>query len=378
MTTTLRTAPGLRRPRPDPDGGEAAIAGGAAAKLIDRGRGPLVLLFYHGFEIQANPGRLGQLKSMLRSRLRTSYRRLRGKQVHTGFYTAFLGLVAALRRVGCEVRINDFVLARAMPDYPVGIAGYTGILERVANLTNPMLFGPGDPGHPTEAGRLRASTTIHHIIQPSDWYVALYRAACGDAVVRWPVGIDVAAFPDARDHAKDIDVVIYDKIRWHRDRVVPAVLDRLVRHLDARGLSYVVLRYGDHTREEYFERLRRGRALAFLCEHETQGLACQEAMAMNVPVFAWDEGELVDPIQRPMAPAGLWASSVPYFSEACGVRFTSQTLEPCFDEFWKRLESFNPRNYVAAELGIEKSAADYLALLTATSRHRTAASPYSA
>jgi glycosyltransferase involved in cell wall biosynthesis len=336
--------------------------------LIDRGRGPLVLLFYHGYEMQANPGRFGRLKSDLRGHARAAWRRVRGKQVHTGFYTAFLGLVSALRRIGCEVRINDFALARQMPHYPIGIAGYPGVIGRVAGLTNPMLFGPGDPGHPGEAGRLAGRTGIHHIIQPSDWYVELYRQACGDAVVRWPVGIDVAALPDARSHAKDIDVVIYDKIRWHRDRMVPALRDRLIRELEGRGLSHVVLRYGHHTRDEYFDRLRRGRSLAFLCEHETQGLACEEAMAMNVPVFAWDEGELVDPIQRPMAPHGLWASSVPYFSETCGVRFTQATLEPCFDDFWSRLNEFRPRDYVADELGLEKSARDYLALLTATGR----------
>jgi glycosyltransferase involved in cell wall biosynthesis len=337
-------------------------------RLVDLGRGPLVLLFYDGYERQAASSWPGRIRSDLRGRLRAVWRRARGKQVNTGFYTAFLGLVAALRRIGCDVRINDFARARRMPTYPIGIAGYPSILARVASLPNPMLFGPGDPGHPEEAGRLRGTTTIHHIIQPSDWYVDLYRPSCGNAVVRWPVGIDVEAIPDAADHAKTVDIVVYDKIRWHRDRVVPAVQDRLIRHLDARGLSWVVLRYGHHTREEYFAALRTARAMAFLCEHETQGLACEEALAMNVPVFAWDEGELVDPIQRPMAPPGLRASSVPYFDDRCGVRFDAARLEPCFDAFWARRATFRPREYIAGELGLEKSARDYLALLTDTAR----------
>lgn len=340
----------------------------APAPLVDLGRGPLVLLFYDGFEKQAASGWLGRIRSDVRGRLRAVWRRARGKQVNTGFYTAFLGLVAALRRIGCDVRINDFAQARRMPAYPIGIAGYQSILARVSVLGNPMLFGPGDPGHPEAAGRLRGATAIHHIIQPSDWYVDLYRPSCGNAVVRWPVGIDVDAIPDAAGHTKTIDVIVYDKIRWHRDTIVPAVRDRLIRHLDARGLSCRVLRYGHHTRDEYFAALRTARAMAFLCEHETQGLACQEALAMNVPVFAWDEGELIDPTQRPMAPPGLWASSVPYFDDSCGVRFDVARLEACFDDFWSRRAGFHPRDYIAAELGLEKSAHDYLALLTNTMR----------
>ena len=182
-------------------------------------------------------------------------------------------------------------------------------------------------------------------------------------MVRWPAGIDVAALADASGHAKTIDVVVYDKVRWHRDTVVPALRDRLQRHLDARGLSHVVLRYGAHERGEYLDRLRHARALAFLCEHETQGLACEEAMAMQVPVFAWDEGELVDPLQKPLAPAGLAVSSVPYFDERCGARFRIDGLERDFDAFWARLGRFRPRDLIVEQLGMEKSARDYLALL---------------
>jgi hypothetical protein len=366
MLQQRRSAAAKPSARPNHDGKRVAPDLTISEKLTDLGRGPLVLLFYDGFEKQAAPGRLGRIKSDLRGHARALWRRSRGKQVNTGFYTAFLSLVAALRRIGCDVRINDFALANSMPDYPIGIAGYQSVLARVASLPNPMLFGPGDPGHPDAAGRLRRNSRVHHIIQPSDWYVDLYRPACGDAVVRWPVGIDVDAIPDAADHAKSIDIVVYDKIRWHRDTVCPAVLDRLIRHLDARGLSHVTLRYGDHTQQDYFDRLRSARAMAFLCEHETQGLACQEALAMNVPVFAWDEGELVDPVQRPMAPPGLWASSVPYFDATCGVKFAVAALETSFDDFWQRRSTFHPRDYIATELGLEKSAYDYLALLTAT------------
>ena len=35
----------------------------------------------------------------------------------------------------------------------------------------------------------------------------------GDACVRWFAGIDTDAWPDVSNHPKDIDFLIYDKIR---------------------------------------------------------------------------------------------------------------------------------------------------------------------
>lgn len=149
-----------------------------------------------------------------------------------------------------------------------------------------------------------------------------------------------------------MDVLIYDEIRWYRDRVVAK--------LEAEGLSHAILEYGKHTQQAYFAALRGARAMAFLCEHETQGLAWEEAMAMNVPVFAWEEGTLVDPRQLPDAAPDLRVSSVPYFDETCGRTFTLADLEDGFDAFWRDLPGFDPRNYVARTLAPAASAQVYL------------------
>lgn len=320
---------------------------------------PLVLIFYDGYELKAR-ARLGErLFHRARCAARAIWRRARGKQVHTGFYAAFLALVDGLRALGCEVRINDFATARARPRHPIGLAGYPSVLTRV-DLPNPVIFGPGDPGYPDTAGVWAAQDKVRRVIQPSDWFVDYYRPWCGDKMLRCPVGIDTAALADARGLPKSVDMLVYDKIRWNRDALVPAVRDRLVAKLENCGLSYAVLEYGKHTQESYFESLRRARSMAFLCEHETQGLACEEAMAMNVPVFAWEEGRLVDPRQLPFAAADLRVSSVPYFDRTCGRTFTLADLEESFDSFWRDLSRFDPRSYVARTLQPAATAQVYL------------------
>jgi glycosyltransferase involved in cell wall biosynthesis len=327
----------------------------------DASGAPLVLLFYHGYERYALPGVGGSLYSNGRRIARYAWRSLRRRQVHTGFYTAFLSLVRSLRAAGCNVRINDFAAARARPHYPIGLAGYPGVIEAV-DLPNPVVFGHGDLGLPDRTVQIAGQERMRILIQPCQWAVDYNRPYCGDKLRIWPAGVDRYTGPQMALADKPVDFLIYDKIRWHRDQRVPQVLDRVTERLDKIGHSYRVLRYGGHIRSDYDKALKECRALLFLCEHETQGLAYQEAMAASVPVLAWDEGELVDPILRRFASPKLTVSSVPYFDERCGMTFRMDDFEDVLPLFWSRLGSFEPRAYMNERLSIERAANDYLAL----------------
>lgn len=324
-------------------------------------KGPLILLFYDGFERRARAGLFRSTHSQMRRLGRYLYRTARRKQVRTGFYTAFIALRSALERHGCDVRVNDFATAASMPDYPIGLAGYPSVLEAV-DLPNPAIFGPGDFGSPRVSVAVAAQSNIKFLIQPSDWFTEYYRPFCGNKVVTWFAGIDTNEWADASGRTKSIDVLIYDKIRWHREARVDAIIRRLIDHLESHGLSYSILRYGEHYRGQFAAALKTARSMSFICEHETQGLAYQEALAANVPVFAWDEGEFVDPQLNGDAEPGLAVSSVPYFDHRCGKRFKLVDLEVEFDRFWAQRDEFAPRQYVLETLSMELSAAAYLAL----------------
>lgn len=321
-----------------------------------------ILLFYDGFEWRARPGVLAGLWHQGRRLARYVYRTARRRQVRTGFYTAFVALRTALERAGYDVRVNDFALARKMPDHPIGIAGYPEVLRAVDSLPNPRIFGPGDYGAPDVAADVARDPRMRLLIQPSDWFRDYYRPSCGDKVVTWFAGIDTRRWRDLSGHPKSVDVLIYDKIRWNREARVPDLLDRLTAHLDARGLRWKLLRYGHHHQRAFAAGLAEARALAFLCEHETQGLAYQEALAANVPVFAWDEGVFVDPQLAPAAPLGLAVSSVPYFDARCGRRFTRADMEDAFGAFWSELSGYRPRAYVEDALSMAASARAYVDL----------------
>ena len=335
----------------------------ALEKAIHTRRGPLVLLFYDGYELRAAESPSDYVYAQGRRAARYALRTLRRQQVWTGFYTAFRLLRLALLRAGCDVRVNNFALARRHPKYPIGMAGYPTVLDRV-DLPNPVIFGPGDYGLPDAAAAIAAQPKFRKLIQPCDWAVDLYEASCGDKMVAWPVGLDTHRGEDVSAHAKDIDVLIYDKIRWNRDTQVPRVLDQVKRHLDGQGRSHKVVRYGHYHHSAFVNTLKRSRAMIFLCEHETQGLACQEALSYNVPVLAWDEGVLVDPLFKPFAPPGLVVSSVPYFDARCGERFKIQDFEAGFASFWQGVEAsrYRPRQFILDTLSLPRSAESYLSL----------------
>jgi hypothetical protein len=328
---------------------------------------PTVLLFYDGFELGLRPGLMGWAHSQVRGLARYIYRGATHQQVWTGFYTAFRSLVVSLRRYGCDVRVNALGLAARNPHFPIGIAGYPSVLA-AADVPNPRLFGPGDYGYPDVAAVVAKDPRNRILTQPSDWPVAFYRESCGDKLRVMFVGIDTELWPDLSHMRKDLDFLVYDKIRWHGGAVrhdeTPAILARTTEALDRRNLNHAVLRYGAHHRSQFRDALSRARGMIFLCEHETQGLAYQEALASNVPVLALDEGVLADPDQRRFARPDLRVSSVPYFDARCGETFIPDQLDDALDRFLASRTNYRPRDYVLSHLSMRKAAENYLELYT--------------
>jgi hypothetical protein len=194
----------------------------------------------------------------------------------------------------------------------------------------------------------------------SEWMRSMFARHYGDSCVVWFNGIDAAEWPDTRGRAKDVDVLVYDKIRWNRETYEPALLHPVMQSLARRGLRVETLRYKLHDHAAYRGLLSRSRSMLFLCEHETQGLAYQEALASNVPVLAWDNGYWLDPHRPDFEPDPVPASSVPYFSPECGDRFRDfGEFDAAFERFWPRLDGYDPRAYVQRELSLERSAQLY-------------------
>jgi hypothetical protein len=356
----------LRRPRPL---GEAivnvhrllqdSIPAGARApqgSRLDLDRDRTVLLFFE----DVDRDRIFRGDRRLRAAARRLYHALTSGPTTSGFGVAFRSLVTALTRAGYRPIVNDRALARRNPTYPVGLCGYPHVLE-AWDLPNPKVLGPGLFDHPSLAPRLFDDARIRSYLVPCAWMRDLFELAYGPRCPIWFAGIDLDEWPSLAECAKDIDLLVYDKIRWDRERLVPTLLTPALAAAQKRGLSTAVLRYGSYEVTEYRQLLRRSRGMMFLCEHETQGLAYQEAMASNVPVLAWSNGYWLDPNRHRYGVDRVPAASVPYFSPECGETFADASqLEPTMDRFFARLGEYQPRRFVVENLSLEQSARCYL------------------
>jgi glycosyltransferase involved in cell wall biosynthesis len=332
--------------------------------------GDLVLLFYQEHEAD----RFLPYDRYVKRFVRPVYNLLHRRQKQTGFYVSLRLLVDALQQAGCTVRVNDYRTARRHPDYPVGLVGFPVLLKRW-DLPNPALLGPSLYDHPALAPDLMADPRFEKYLTLAPWVDALFRPYYGDACVPWFAGIDPAAWPDlSAQPDKDIDVLVYDQIYFQRERNELAILRPVCQHLERSGLRYQTIRYKHYDHSSWRSLLARSRSLLFLCHHETQGLAYQEAMASGVPVLAWDRGIWLDGLAREVSDAPVPASSVPFFDRRCGERFTSvETFEATFERFWRRLDRYRPRDYVKECLSPAESARIYLGAYRACVDQRRAA-----
>jgi glycosyltransferase involved in cell wall biosynthesis len=288
---------------------------------------------------------------------------LRGKVQPGGQMRVFLNLCAGLDQLKVPYRVNDYKYAASHPHEVVGIVGKPHVLNRV-EWRNPIVFGAAVYSHPSDDPDLLRRLAIRKVLVPGEWMREMCAPAWGDSVRTWPVGIDTERWSPAAPEEKNIDVLLYDKVMWERGRAERELIEPIKAQLQRAQMSVVTLRYGAYREEEFQRLLARSRMMIFLCEHETQGIAYQQALSCGVPILAWDRGGYwQDPSYYPDKVKFAPVTSVPYWDDRCGVKFK------CVEEFPDRLAEFldrqttggfKPRDYILENLTLEQCAAAYV------------------
>jgi hypothetical protein len=292
-------------------------------------------------------------------------RLVRGPARPGGMMLAFLNLVEGLDRLGVAYRLNDYRHIRSHPGELACLFGKIHVLDKIPAET-PILFGTSIYSHPSDDPELPRRRPIRQVLVPSPWVQRMFEQVWPGIVSTWPTGIDTARWAPDPAIARDVDVLLYDKIYWQRERYERLLLEPLVAGFGRRGLSVAMLRYGSYREEELLDYGKRARSMVFLSRHETQGIAAQQMLASDVPLFAWDAGGLwQDPKYAPHQVAFGPVSSVPYWDGRCGVKFTDEVdMLSAFDSFWRGVEggSYAPRQMILESFTLETRAADYLRL----------------
>jgi glycosyltransferase involved in cell wall biosynthesis len=287
----------------------------------------------------------------------------RGRPRPGGHKRIFLNLCAGLDRLGVRYRVNAYRYLKRNPNELACIIGKPLVLDKM-EWKNPILFGGAVHSHPLDDPGLHQRRPIRKVLVPGTWMKEMCKPYWGDAVEVWPVGIDTDLWRPVEPARKATDVLLYDKVRWEHEHYERLLIAPIRNTLRKRGHSVLEIRYGSYCESDFHAALARCRTMIFLCEHETQGIAYQQAMSCNVPILAWDRGGFwQDPSYYPDKVEFKPVTSVPYWSGRCGRTFVDfDGFAAQWARFWEEScdAQFAPRAYVLGTLTLEQSARRYL------------------
>ncbi|WP_316796702.1 hypothetical protein [Pedobacter agri] len=293
---------------------------------------------------------------------------LRGKPRPGGVMMIALELMKGLDRLGIPYRFNDYKYAKTHPEELIGVIGKPHLIFG-KKFINPILFGAGVFSHPIECiDFFLKYPNVKKMLVPGEWMRKMCDSFYPNKIESWAVGIDTIKWsPHIKKNKLVADFLIYDKIRWERLFYQTELINPIKKELEKLGLSYNIIRYGEYNHQDFIDELSEAKAVIFLCEHETQGIAYQEILATNTSIFAWDRGGFwQDPYYYPHKVKYEPVTSVPYWDNRCGMKFKDlNDFNSALPQFIKNLNNniFEPRKYILENLTLEISAQKYLNIM---------------
>ena len=183
------------------------------------------------------------------------------------------------------------------------------------------------------------------LIAPSQWVKDKFINKFNlpeEKIAIWPVGIE--EFDNVREPS--YDCLIYFKRRDESE------LSTVKKFLVDRGLSYRMVEYGGYDEVGFRNLVNQAKFCFLINGTESQGIAVQEIMSMGTPIIAWDIKEWLDQGEAYRVPA----TSIPYWDDRCGEKFYSvDKLEETFDNFYARINDYDPKAYIKENLSFEST-----------------------
>lgn len=174
-------------------------------------------------------------------------------------------------------------------------------------------------------------------------------------ITYFPFAVNTNRFIPSDNVVKDYDCLVYIKRRSND------LVNHTINLLEQKGLKYKIFRYGSYNEEEYRDALQKSKFMITLDAHESQGFALEEAMSSGVPLLVMDAQSMYDEMDNGytatydyLRPKKLVATSVPYWSDECGIKITEQAeLSTAIDRMMEEYKKFSPRDYIVRTLSDE-------------------------
>ena len=166
-----------------------------------------------------------------------------------------------------------------------------------------------------------------------------------------PVGVysesEIFNFQNQR---KLIDNYQFDCLIYFKNRELKS-LNEIISFLKNKNIRYKVLTYGDYKNKQLVKYALKSKFGLILGSTESQGIAINELMATNLPLFVIDKN--INNYEN----LKLYGTTVPYWSSECGEKILDlNDFKMNFQRFLKNYESntYKPNNLINEKLSFEK------------------------
>ncbi len=296
-------------------------------------------------------------------------KKLTRRKKTSGIEKVFINLCKGFDQLNVAYDVN-LPFKKIKANEPVVVLGNGRYALQGYEQPNPVIAGIALVTHPAEWPGLCKEYPVVKYLQHSEWVNNVYIPYYGVGKCElWPAGVDTEKWSSAGQSNKKFDLLVYNKIMWNETANRQKELRLpILKKLQQFGLSYHEITYGQYHEMAYHNLLQQCKGMVFLCEHESQGFAICEALSMNVPVLAWDQGFWLDPNRFKWGEVNhVPATSVPFFNDKCGIRFKNfQEFDKLIDVFWAGIKNniFSPREYILENLTLKKSAQRMLQIIS--------------
>ena len=293
---------------------------------------------------------------------------IRGPEPIGGVKRWFVNLCAGLDRAGIRYLVNDYKSLTKGPNQWALVIGKPHVVEKIPDNIN-IIYGPGVAAHPYDNDFWMRKPNIKHLLISCDWFKKMYERDLPREIpiTIWPSGVEVDKWVPKTKNPGLNSILIYDKIRWERNRYKQELLNPIFDNLNRKGIKIEYLKYGSYKEEDFQELLGKVDGMIFLCEHETQGFAYLQTLSCAVPIYAWDRGGYwKDPAMYPHNVKFEEVTSVPYWDARCGEKFKDlNDFQQGFNRFWDNVKRhiYNPREYVLENFKLEDRAEAYVRII---------------
>ncbi len=216
-------------------------------------------------------------------------------------------------------------------------------------------------------------------IMPADWVANYWRKHGYTAPsVIWPVGIDTEYFSpsihrvvsDELGKSDQSDtILLYTKGRAQED------IQIIIDFLNSKQIKFLHIVYGKHSEPELMSAGANCKFGIIIDSSESQGIAIQELMSLNLPLVIFDIEYLnqksyteskQDNSNRDSSGDRDRATSVPYFDSRCGIIAKSpEEVKAAISEMLSSTKDnlnskYSPRKFIEENLSLKKQALEFL------------------